>query len=110
MAELPSPTEKSLKVGEHVIYNGKPGTVRFVGPTDFKEGIWVGIELNEPTGKNDGSVLGKYYFKCPDKFGLFAMPHKVQRIKGTKSTATPSVTSRSFRGENSSYGVWVGDF
>merc|ERR1711990_520915 len=98
-APLPSPTEKSLKVGEHVIYNGKTGIVRFVGPTDFKDGVWVGIELHEPSGKNDGSVLGKYYFNCPPKFGLFAMPHKVQRIK--KIPGSPSIGTRSIRGRTS---------
>ena len=97
VAPLPSPTEKSLKVGEHVIYNGKTGIVRFVGPTDFKDGVWVGIELHEPSGKNDGSVLGKYYFNCPPKFGLFVMPHKVQRIK--KIPGSPSIGTRSIRGK-----------
>ena len=95
-APLPSPTEKSLKVGEHVIYNGKTGIVRFVGTTEFKEGVWVGIELHEASGKNDGSVLGKYYFNCPPKFGLFAMPHKVQRIR--KIPGSPSIGTRSIRG------------
>ena len=92
---LPTPTERAFRNGEHVIYNGKTGIVRFVGPTEFKEGIWVGIELNEPSGKNDGSVLGKHYFNCPPKFGLFAMPHKVQRIRRIPNSPA---AARSIRG------------
>ena len=35
---------------DHQIVN-KLGTVRYVGKTYFKEGIWYGIELEEPVGK-----------------------------------------------------------
>jgi hypothetical protein len=89
---------EALKVGDSILYSGKSGTVRFMGRTEFKEGIWVGIELNEPSGKNDGTVQGVSYFKCPPKFGLFAPPHKVTKLKGGRAKGPGSVANRSIRG------------
>jgi len=58
----------------------KRGTVRFVGPTKFGngEGVWVGIEYDEPIGKNDGSVQGERYFTCKPNFGAFVRPDRVK--------------------------------
>ena len=30
--------------------------MRYVGATDFAEGQWIGVELDDARGKNDGSV------------------------------------------------------
>ena len=41
----------------------KLGKVAFIGEAKFAPGEWVGVELQEPVGKNDGSVGGVSYFK-----------------------------------------------
>ncbi|KAJ2081246.1 hypothetical protein H4R24_002465 [Coemansia sp. RSA 988] len=53
------------------------GAVRFVGKTSFRAGYWVGVEYDEPVGRNDGSVDGHVYFKCPLNHGSFVRPDKV---------------------------------
>ncbi|KAH0836809.1 CAP Gly-rich domain-containing protein [Lanmaoa asiatica] len=57
----------------------KRGTVRFVGQTTFAmAGVWVGIEYDEPIGRNDGSVQGERYFTCRPNHGVFVRPDKVR--------------------------------
>ena len=34
------------------------------------------MELDEPSGKNDGSVNGVRYFECKPNHGLFSHPSK----------------------------------
>ena len=48
-------------VGASVLVRNQRGTVRFVGETDFAEGVWIGLELERPVGRNDGSVQGVRY-------------------------------------------------
>ncbi|XP_033860064.3 kinesin-like protein KIF13B isoform X1 [Acipenser ruthenus] len=73
-----------LKEGEYVtVGTNKSGTVRYVGHTDFADGIWVGVELDVPAGKNDGSVGGKQYFRCNAGYGVLVRPDRVCRASGT---------------------------
>ncbi|KAF8647585.1 hypothetical protein AX16_006607 [Volvariella volvacea WC 439] len=56
----------------------KRGTVRYYGSTKFASGKWVGVEYDEPFGKNDGSVNGEQYFSCRQNYGVFVRPDKVK--------------------------------
>lgn len=69
-----------ISIGLNVIVKGKRGIVRFVGKTQFAPGNWVGVELMEETGKNNGSINGVEYFKCskPGLYGLFVSPNLIE--------------------------------
>ncbi|XP_035278746.1 kinesin-like protein KIF13B isoform X3 [Anguilla anguilla] len=87
-----------LREGEHVtVGTNKSGMVRYIGPTDFADGIWVGVELDAPTGKNDGSVGGRQYFRCNPGYGVLVRPDRVSRGGGAKR-----------RGENRPSGNFFG--
>ena len=58
----------------------KRGHVRYIGETKFGTGKWIGVELEQPAGKNDGSVKGTRYFKCPANKGVFVRPDKLTLV------------------------------
>ncbi|XDV41205.1 hypothetical protein PO909_010109 [Leuciscus waleckii] len=73
-----------LKEEEYVTVGAnKTGTVRYVGPTDFAKGVWVGVELDVPAGKNDGSVGGRQYFHCNPGYGVLVRADRVTKATGT---------------------------
>lgn len=86
--------EENFQIGERVWVNGnKPGYIQFLGETQFAPGQWAGIVLDEPIGKNDGSVAGVRYFQCEALRGIFTRPSKLSRTEGEANgtqTAPPS--------------------
>ena len=75
-----------LEVGASVLVRNQRVTVRYVGETDFAEGVWVGLELQRSVGRNDGSVRGVRYFTCLPEHGLFVPPSHV-------TTAAPAAAA-----------------
>nr|CDS27434.1 dynactin subunit 1 [Hymenolepis microstoma] len=74
--------EHKLRLGSQVVVTGKgvEGTVAYIGTTQFSAGKWIGLVLNEPVGKNNGTVQGKRYFNCEDNYGLFVRPSQLSLL------------------------------
>ncbi|XP_063781467.1 dynactin subunit 1 isoform X9 [Pseudophryne corroboree] len=84
-------TGKPLKVGSRVevIGKGHRGTVAFVGATLFATGKWVGVILDDPKGKNDGTVQGRRYFTCEENHGIFVRQSQIQVVDDGADTTSP---------------------
>lgn len=57
-------SDKLLTLGQRVMVVGKDvkGSVAYVGYPTFATGKWIGVILDEPKGKNNGTVRGHAYF------------------------------------------------
>lgn len=92
---MASPEPRPVKVGckVEVKDKGLSGTVAYVGTTLFAEGKWIGVILNEPKGKNDGTVKGKRYFTCKENYGIFVRQTQVSVVDEPESSAPTSKPS-----------------
>jgi dynactin 1 len=70
-----------IPIGSTVEISLGRGIVRFCGTTSFSTGKWVGIELFEPVGKNDGSVQGVAYFSCQMNYGVFVKASQIRAFQ-----------------------------
>uniref|UniRef100_A0A3B3XE56 Dynactin subunit 1 n=2 Tax=Poecilia mexicana TaxID=48701 RepID=A0A3B3XE56_9TELE len=88
---------RPVKVGSlvEVIGKGQRGTVAYIGNTLFASGKWVGVILDEPKGKNDGTVQGKRYFTCQENYGIFVRQSQIQLVDDGADTSpeTPEPTT-----------------
>lgn len=57
------------------------GTIAYIGEPHFASGIWYGVVLDEPKGKNNGTVKGVSYFTCEANCGVFVRENQVRRVK-----------------------------
>uniref|UniRef100_A0A665VE65 Dynactin subunit 1 n=1 Tax=Echeneis naucrates TaxID=173247 RepID=A0A665VE65_ECHNA len=82
---------KPPKIGSVVEVTGKGqrGTVAYIGATLFASGKWVGVILDEPKGKNDGTVQGKRYFTCEENHGIFVRQSQIQVVEEGYSATSP---------------------
>nr|XP_023411790.1 CAP-Gly domain-containing linker protein 2 isoform X6 [Loxodonta africana] len=88
-------------VGERVWVNGvKPGVVQYLGETQFAPGQWAGVVLDDPVGKNDGSVGGVRYFECPALQGIFTRPSKLTRQPTAEGSGSDAHSVESLTAQN----------
>ncbi len=83
------------KVGQTVeTQDGRQGIVRYSGTIKVAQGEWLGLELSDDTGKNDGSVHGERYFQCSPRHGIFVRKEAIVAIvaivKSAPSTQRPN--------------------
>ncbi|ORY52257.1 hypothetical protein LY90DRAFT_670525, partial [Neocallimastix californiae] len=83
-----------FSIGQRVETPGGIGIIRFIGTTQFAAGNWIGVELEKPTGKNNGSINDVEYFSCKPLHGVFVRPASVKILASKSPEGSPRRTSR----------------
>lgn len=52
--------------------------IKFIGPTEFATGEWIGVELDLAEGKNNGTVNSVRYWDGGERHGLFVKKAQVR--------------------------------
>ena len=74
---------KKVCIGDKVsLDTGVKGEVRFIGNVDGKIGVFYGIALTEPKGKNNGYIGSVKYFECKEDYGIFVKENKIKDSRG----------------------------
>lgn len=85
------PELSDFQAGQTVeLLTGVKATVQFIGNTHFAPGDWIGVELENASGKNDGALQGQRYFDCPPGHGMFIRPAVLKIV----DESTPKPTAR----------------
>lgn len=67
-----------LMVGQEVWVDGtKKGRIAYIGTVHFSKGEMAGVHLDEPIGKNNGTVGGILYFQTQPRHGVFSRLHRL---------------------------------
>ena len=64
------------------------GTVGYTGEAEFRGGWWIGVCLDTPEGRNDGTVKNVRYFDAEPQYGIFVRAAKVEVLDEEEDHAT----------------------
>ncbi|KZO99357.1 hypothetical protein CALVIDRAFT_477249 [Calocera viscosa TUFC12733] len=90
MPPVPPP---DLQINSLVQVTAGRGRIRFIGSPVFAPGKWIGVELFDQNGKNDGSVDGVRYFDCEPGHGVFVRSAQVKLLEEPAPTQPLSRTT-----------------
>jgi tubulin-folding cofactor B len=79
----------ALSIGQRVKSkaSGKSATVRFIGKIEpLPKGWWVGVELDDETGRNNGEVKGVRLFTCDANKGAVMRPSALEFVESADDT------------------------
>jgi hypothetical protein len=76
--EPPNTRIPTYRQGDRCRVGDKHGVVQFVGTiSTLGQGVWCGIQFDEPVGTCNGRIGDRYFFKCPSNHGGFHRPSEL---------------------------------